>query len=126
MYLIVCCPVFVESCRYAVAVNGNGLVERLFGSAYPFVAETLRLNVGSRLVTEIEIAVSQRTYIGIDAHPIVIHAERTHHHLAVMTAQVSVERHQALCFDLKEYGIDELYHIIPAHTWQCLEETPHE
>ena len=124
--LLISDPVFVEACHDAVAVIGYHAVEMFLVCAYPLVAEEFGFGIKAHVVAKIEVAVTKRTLGGVDLCPVVVHAEGTQYDLAIVAAQIAVDRWQLTSFEFEEDGVDELHHIVAAHGRQGAEESPEE
>ena len=77
-------------------------------------------------ISEIEIAVTQRSDIRIDSCPIMVNSVCGHENLAVVAAQVSVNGQNTFCFKFNEHGVNKLYYIIAPHLRKSLEQSPQE
>ena len=123
-HFIVGGPILIQSRHNPVAVFGYHLVEPFLRCAHPVGTEPLGLIIRADGVAKIEVAVAERSLLGVDLNPIVIHAKGTHHHLAIVTSQIAIERSQTLSLQFEENRIDELHHIIATECRQCLHQPP--
>ena len=110
--------VLVEAGNDGVAVVGYQAVQPLLGRCQPVGALLLGHGVGAYGVADVEVAVAHGALVGVDADPVVVHAEGAEYHAAIVAAQVAVEGEEPLGAQLEEDGVDELYDIVAAEARQ--------
>ena len=116
-------PVFVESCDNGVAVVGDVPVYALFCRREPVGTLFHGIGIGAETAAHVEVAVTECLCVAAGAHPVVIHAEGTHHHALVVASQIVVDGFYPSCLQFHEHRIDNLHDVVAPQTGHDAEQT---
>ena len=111
-------PVFVQTRHDGVAVGGYAAVQPFLFCPQPVAAVAQCLLVVAQPVAYVEVAVSQRSVFHAGFHPVPVHTEGSHHHVAVVAPQVVVDGFYALGLQLQKERVYQLHHVVAPELWQ--------
>ena len=111
--LMIAHPILIQAGNDAITVLDNHFVETMLGCTYLPIQHFHPCRIVlSQLLSDIEVAVSQRHLMAVDIHPVEIHTKGSQEYLAIMLAQIVVYGEDSFGFQFEKHRIYQLNDII--------------